>query len=174
MVPLDAKWFGNQRDLVIAEALELEAASLGYPVQGVLGKHGWDGTLVVGFGLELTNDNAKCQEGPGHHERAAVKGTSLDPGKQAMGEGRKKTITFQQAAEFDFAAGTMASEYLGGECVKIVCSREDQVILPADWATHGISASCFRVLLYLDKSSNARCGLVWRFIVLFSPTASTS
>ena len=58
--------------------------------------------------------------------------------------------------------------------MKIVCSREDQVILPADWATHGISASCFRVLLYLDKSSNARCGLVWRFIVLFSPTASTS
>ena len=48
MPPLDDKWFGNQRDLVVAEVLELEAASLGYPVQAVLGKNGWDGTLVVG------------------------------------------------------------------------------------------------------------------------------
>ena len=45
MAPLDEKWFGNPRVLVVAEALELEAASLGYPVQGMLGKNGWDGTL---------------------------------------------------------------------------------------------------------------------------------
>ena len=174
MAPLDSKWFGNQRDLVIAEALELEAASLGYPVQGVLGKHGWDGTLVVGFGLELTSDNENVRRGqiimrgPLSAEPAQIQASKL---WEKAGKDVLVTITFPQAAEFDFAAGTMASEYLAGECVKIVCSKEDRVILPADWATHGISASCFRVLLYLDKSSNSRCGPVWRFVVLFFPSS---
>ena len=96
---MDAKWFGNQRDLVIAEALELEAASLGYPVQGVLGKHGWDGTLVVGFGLELTNDNENVRRGqvimrgPLSREPAQIQASKLweKAGKDVM-----VTITFPQ------------------------------------------------------------------------------
>ena len=37
------------------------------------------------------------------------------------------------------------------------------------WAAHGITASCFRVLLYLDKTSNSRCSPTWRFVVLLYP-----
>ena len=173
MPPLDDKWFGNQRDLLITEVLELEAASLGYPVQAVLGKNGWDGTLVVGFGLELSGDNDNVRRGqvvmrgPLSSEPAQIQASKLweKAGKDVM-----VSITFPQAAEFDFTAGTMASEYLGGECVKMVCSKEDRVILPADWATHGITASCFRVILYLDKTSNTRCGPTWRYVVLFFPS----
>ena len=174
MAPLDKKWFGNPRDLVVAEVLAMEAASLGYPVQGVLGRNGWDGTLVVGFGLELTSDNENIRHGqvimrgPLSAEPAQIQASKL---WEKAGKDILVTITFPQAAEFDFAAGTMASEYLGGECVKIVCSRGEQVIGPADWADIGITPSCFRVLLYLDKSSNSRGGPVWRFVVLFFPNS---
>ena len=104
MAPLDTKWFGNQRDLVIAEVLELKAASLGYPVQGVLGKHGWDGTLVVGFGLELTNDNENVRRGqvimrgPLSREPAQIQASKLreKAGKRQSRSRRRRSSTLRR------------------------------------------------------------------------------
>jgi hypothetical protein len=62
MAPLDGKWFSNPEELPELIAENLETASLGHPVNSVLGRNGWDGKTVAGVGLELNNDNrsVKC------------------------------------------------------------------------------------------------------------------
>jgi hypothetical protein len=53
MAPLDGKWFTGCDDLPDLLAENLEVASLGQPVNAVLGRNGWEGKTVAGIGLEL-------------------------------------------------------------------------------------------------------------------------
>ena len=128
MAPLDEKWFGNPRDLVVAEALELEAASLGYPVQGMLGKNGWDGTLWSVLDWNFRVIMRMCTEGRlscvvcsrVSQPRFKPASCGRKPGKTSRSPSRSRS-----QLSLTLPAWTMASEYLGGECVKIVCSKDD-------------------------------------------------
>ena len=76
---------------------------------------------MVGFGLELSSDNENV-----HRGQVIMRGLlSSEPAQiqasklwEKAGKDVTISITFPQSAVFDFAAGTMASEYLGGECVQ--------------------------------------------------------
>ena len=63
MAPLDSRWFAGPEDPPEEFAAQLEVASFGYPVAATLGKHGWDGKLMAGIGLELTPDNTAVARG---------------------------------------------------------------------------------------------------------------
>ena len=79
------------------------------------------------------------------------------------------TITFPQAAEFNFTAGTLTSEYLDGAAVKMAVSKQGQIVLPTNFAELGIGDSCYRLIAHLDKTANGTAGPKIRYTVLFFP-----
>ena len=125
-----------------------------------LGKNGWDGNLAASIGLELSPDNLLVarQKARGQlimrgklcEESAVVQANKLweAADKEAM-----VSITFPSAAEFDFAGGSLHSEYLTSEGVKLVASKGDRSILPTDWPAFGILNFCLRAIINPAKPS---------------------
>lgn len=172
MAPLDSKWFQNPADIPVSLAKTIAAANLGYPVQRVLGQNGWDGNIAACVGIELAPDNRRVLRsqfilrGPLANEPITFQAAKIwdKASKEA-------TVTFSmpQAAEFDFTAGTLTSEYLDGSAVKTVISKQGHVVLPTNWEDIGIGGCCFKLLAHLDKSSNSATGPKIRFTVLIFP-----
>ena len=79
------------------------------------------------------------------------------------------TLPFPQAAEFDFAGGTMASDYLTSSGIKMQCARNSQEIQQSEWAKCGIGAFCLRLFLHIVKGATASQRPSARFTVLFFP-----
>ena len=147
MAPLSGSWFTNSEDMPELLAENLKAASLGYPVNSVLGKNGWDGRTIAAVGLELSPDNRQVRRGqlimrgPLSAEPAVIQASKLwEKGDKDV----TVNLFFPQAAEFDFAAGTLASEYLTSDGIKMVCAKNGQPVLPTDWARHGTAADRIR------------------------------
>jgi hypothetical protein len=171
MPTLDKKWFQGTGDLPNLITDNLLVASLGHPVNAILGRNGWDGRTVAGVGLELSPDNTRVNRGQffmrGH--------LSAEPGEYQANKLWDRAskdisviITFPQAADFDFTSGSLASEYLDGENVKIKCMKDDQEIPVSDWPKYGIKPFVMRLIAYLDKQSN-KSGPKVKFTLLFFP-----
>jgi hypothetical protein len=171
MAPLDKKWFQGGGDLPSVITDNLLVASLGHPVNAILGRNGWDGRTVAGVGLELSPDNTDITRGQffmrGH---LSIEQGEFQANKlwDKAGKDISVVMTFPQAADFDFANGSLASDYLDGERVKIKCFRDDQEIQAAEWPKFGIKSFAMRLIAYLDKQSN-RSGPKIKFTVLFFP-----
>ncbi len=172
MAPLDDKWFKGPTDISLDLASTLSAANLGYPVQRVLGSNGWDGGLVSCVGLELTPDNRKILRGQFMMRGPLAKDPIVMQAEKLWEKAGKEvtvSITLPNAADFDFSAGTLTSECLEGKSVKIVISKNDQVILPTDWSASGIGECCFRLVAHLDKASSTACSPKIRYTILCFP-----
>jgi hypothetical protein len=172
MAPLDGKWFQNPEDLPELIAENLEVASLGSPVNSVLGRNGWDGTTVAGVGLELANDNRSVKSGQFYIRGPLSKDNGNYQANRLWEQGAKDanvTIQFPHGGEFDFSEGSLASDYLPGEAVKITIERDGQIVNPADWAKLGIKEFSVRLVAYLDRQSNKSEPKV-KFTLLFFPS----
>ena len=172
MTVLDARWFTGNGDMPEVLAEELETASFGYPTNAVLGKNGWDGESMVGVGLELSPDNRKVNRGQIIVRGKLSKEPSTFQATKLWDSASKElavSITVPSGAEFDFAGGTMASEYLTSEGVKVVCSKGEQVILPTEWANNGVGEFCLRLFLQLAKPGAAGTRPAMRYTVMFFP-----
>jgi hypothetical protein len=171
MAPLDKKWFQGSGDLPAVITDNLLVASLGHPVNAILGRNGWDGRTVAGVGIELSQDNTQVIRGQ-YFMRGNL---SAEPGEyqaNKLWERASKDITvkiqFPTAAEFDFANGSLASEYLEADAVKMSCYRDEQEISETDWPKFGIKQYVLRLVAYLDKQSN-KSGPKMKFTLLFFP-----
>ena len=98
-------------------------------MNSVLGKNGWDGRTVAAVGLELSPDNRQVRRGqlimrgPLSAEPAVIQASKLwEKGDKDV----TVNLFFPQAAEFDFVAGTLASEYLTSDGIKMVCAKNGQ------------------------------------------------
>jgi hypothetical protein len=136
MAPLDGKWFVNPEDLPELIAENLEVAGLGQPVNAVLGRNGWDGKAVAGVGLELSNDNRPVRSG-----QFFIRGPlSVDNGafqaNRLWEQGAKDatvTFLFPHGGELDFSEGSLASDYLASDEVKLEVEKNGQRVPPAEW-----------------------------------------
>ena len=172
MAPIDGRWFTGTDILPELFAENLAVASFGYPVNATFGKNGWDGKTVVAVGLELSPDNRQVRRGQilmrGHlsKEPATVQAAKLwDKADKDV----TVTLPFPQAAEFDFAGGTMARDYLTSGGIKMQCARNSQEIQQSEWAKCGIGAFCLRMFLHIVKGATASHRPSARFTVLFFP-----
>ena len=172
MAPIDGRWFTGTDILPELFAENLAVASFGYPVNATFGKNRWDGKTVVAVGLELSPDNRQVRRGQilmrGHlsKEPATVQAAKLwDKADKDV----TVTLPFPQAAEFDFAGGTMASDYLTSSGIKMQCARNSQEIQQSEWAKCGIGAFCLRLFLHIVKGATASHRPSARFTVLFFP-----
>jgi hypothetical protein len=171
MAPLDKKWFGGDGDLPTIVTDNLLVASLGQPVNATLGRNGWDGRTVAGVGLELSPDNSLISRGQ-FYMRGNL---SQEPGvfqANKLWEKASKEVSvkmwFPTAGEFDFSNGSLASEYMEGDTVKIQCEKEGQAVAAADWQRYGIKPFVIRLVAYLDKNSN-KAGPRIKYTLLFFP-----
>jgi hypothetical protein len=171
MAPLDGKWFSGIDELPESIAENLGVNSLGHPVNAVLGRNGWDGKTVAGIGLELSNDNRSIRSGQFY-----VRGPlSVDDGSyqaSKLWETAPKdisiTVQFPHGGEFNFSEGSLASDYLEGDAVKMSAERNGQVIPAAEWARLGMKPFSLRLIAYLDKTSNKSEPKI-KFTLLFFP-----
>jgi hypothetical protein len=171
MAPLDGKWFTGCDDLPELIAENLEVASLGQPVNAVLGRNGWDGKTVAGIGLELSADNKSIRSG-----QFFIRGPlSVDDGtyqaSRLWDQAAKDIVVkmkFPHGGEFDFSEGSLASDYLEGEVIKLAVERNGQPVPPADWPKLGIKPYTVRLVAYLDKMCNKSEPKI-KFTLLFFP-----
>jgi hypothetical protein len=171
MAPLDKKWFEGGGNLPSIVTDNLLVASLGQPVNATLGRNGWDGRTVAGVGLELSADNMHVSRGQ-FYMRGNL---SQQPGTfqaNKLWEKASKDISvtmfFPTGADFDFSNGSLASEYLESDAVKIQCEKDGQQLAAAEWPRYGIKQFVLRLIAYLDKTSN-RTGPKIKFTLLFFP-----
>jgi hypothetical protein len=151
------KWFDGNSDLTIRLGESLETVSFGRPLNATLGKNGWDGNTVAGVGLELSSDNRAVKAG-----QFFVRGPlSSEPGTlmanklwERAAQDIQVKFTFPHGGEFQFDSGTLASEYLEGDSVKIAIERGEQRVQPEEWGRLGITPFSLRLVAYLDKLSN--------------------
>ena len=148
--PLEPQWFVGEEDIPKLLAENLEVANFDYPVAGVLAKNGWDGELAACVGLKLTNDNRRIKKGQlimrGHLSKvpAIIQASKLwDTADKEVAV----HIICPQAVEFDFSNGSMTSEFLTGEGIKVLYSKNNQAILPTELAAHGIQNFCLRLMV---------------------------
>lgn len=173
MANLDDRWFAGSDDLPEIIAESLEAASLGQPLEEVLKKQGWKGAPVAGVGLELAPDNRKVLRGQ-FYLRGRLSSDPVIVQASKLWEKTAKDITahftLPEGGAFDFAGGTLASEYLSSENVPLACAKGQQVLLPTDWPACGIQDFCIRLVATLDRSANGRRGIpTFRYTLLFFP-----
>lgn len=162
--------------MFIVMTLAASVVNFGYPVQRLLGQHGWDGETVACIGLELSPDNRRVVRGQfmirGPLARDPVVLQAAKLWEKADKEATV-TITFPQGAEFSFDTSTLTSDYLDGAAVKMAISKQDQIVLPTNWPGLGIGEICFRLVAHLDKSSNGANSPRIPFTVLAFPRSVT-
>jgi hypothetical protein len=115
MEPLDKKWFEGGVDLPSVVTDNLLVASLGQPVNATLGRNGWDGRTVAGVGLELSADNLHVSRGQFYMRGNLSQERGIFQANKLWDKASKDisvTVFFPTAGEFDFANGSLASEYL--------------------------------------------------------------
>jgi hypothetical protein len=172
-VQLSEKWFTGQDDLPELVAENLEALSFGRPLNAVLGKNGWDGKAAAGIGLELASDNRSVKSGqfflrgPLSNEQGQIQASKL---WERAAADAVVTFKFPHGGEFDFSGGSLASEYLEGEAVKIAVERGGQQVPTDQWPQIGISQFSLRLVTYMDKLSNKN-GPKIKFNLLFFPAS---
>ena len=174
MAPLEGRWFEGSSGIIPGPIVtNLVVASFGYPVAATLGQNGWDGNLMAGIGLELAPDNLSVSRGQ-VVMRGSLSAESATFQAYKLWESADKEVmvdlTFPSAAEFDFAAGRMHSDYLACEGIRVVASKEGRAILPTDWERFGLKKFCLRLFLNLAKPSihtNQKPGV--KFTMLFFP-----
>jgi len=172
MQQLHKKWFSREGILTLELAKSI-AASDNAAINVILGRCCWQGAQGAGVATELTPDNR-------HVARAFffLHGSLLDqPATVAahkLWERADKAVTvsltFPAGDTFSFQNGSHASDYVPADAFKFACSKNGEVILPTDYATHGIGDLCLRAVAYLDKASNSAQGPKTKFTVLGYPT----
>ena len=173
MAPLDSRWFSGTDNVPEFIAENLEVPGFGYPVHAAMGKNGWEGEVAACIGLELSPDNTKVVRGQlilrGHlskEEPAVVQASKL---WDAAAKDVTISITMPSAAEFDLAAGTMTSDYLPSDGLKVACAKAGVAIPPAQLAQHGIGKFCLRLYVQLARPVNNGARPAVQFSVMFFP-----
>jgi hypothetical protein len=141
MAPLDGKWFTGCDDLPELIAENLEVASLGQPVNAVLGPNGWDGKTVAGIRLEMSADNKSIRSGQFFIRGPLFVDDGTYQASRLWDQAAKDIIVkmkFPHGGEFDFVEGSLASDYLEGEVRKLSVERNGQPVPPTDWPKQGI------------------------------------
>jgi hypothetical protein len=154
---LNKKWFTGADELPEMVAENLEVPGFGRPLNAALGKNGWDGKAAAGIGLELSSDNRAVKSG-----QFFIRGPlSAEPGQLQAGKLWERaakdllvTFSFPHGGEFDFSDGSLASDYLEGDSVKLTVERAEQRVPQAEWLQNGITPFSLRLVAYLDKLSN--------------------
>jgi hypothetical protein len=170
---LDKRWFSGQDDLPEMVAENLEVISFGRALNAVLGKNGWDGKAAAGIGLELASDNRAVKNGqffircPLSSDQGQVQASKL---WERVAADAVVSFKFPHGGEFDFSGGSLASEYLEGEAVKIEVERGGQQVPAEEWPQIGITQFSLRLVAYMDKLSNKNSPKV-NFNLLFYPAS---
>jgi hypothetical protein len=170
---LDKRWFSGQDDLPEIIAENVEASSFGRALNATLGKNGWDGKTAAGVGLELSSDNRAVKSGqfflrgPLSGEQGQIQASKL---WERAAADAVAIFKFPHGGEFDFSGGSLASEYLEGEAVKLAIERSGQQVPPEEWQQIGITPFSLRLIAYLDKLSNKN-GPKVKFNLLFFPAS---
>jgi len=174
---LAEKWFRNPTNIPLATARALAAGGYGAALSTTLRRCGWQSNRGAGIVAELSPDNK-------HVARAQffIQGIlSEQPGTVAANKLWERadkavnlSITFPPGDAFSFASGTLASEYLHSDEVKIACSKNGAVVLPTDYDAHGIGDFSLRLVAYLDRTSNGAQGPRAKYTVLGFPASEDS
>jgi len=173
MPPLHKKWFKNECDLDLDLAKTVLARDT-TAAHTVITRLGWRGERGAGVAVELSPDNkhaARAQFfmcGVLSAQPGTIAATKL---WEKADKGVNMSITFPHAQTFNFANGSLASDYLPGEAIKAACSKNGEVVLPTDYEAHGIGEWCMRLVAYLDKGSNTAAGPRVKFTVLGFPAS---
>jgi len=169
---LDKKWFRNEGNLSSQLTKSLIAPDMGRQINSVLGKFGWQGEQAAGVAVELSADNRRV-----NRAQFFLRGMlSREVGTLAASKIWEKAdkavimaINFPSGDVFPFTSGTLASEYVPSEEVKVACSKNGAPLLPTDYGAHGIGDFCLRAVAYLDKGSNTAAGPKVKFTILCFP-----
>jgi len=174
MAPLPDRLFEQHGNIPADRLPTLEARDLQTDIARVLGATGWNGTgTAAAVGLELSQDNQRilasrfCMVGLLSQEPGRIQAAKLwdKADKEAV-----VTFEFPTGQEFNFNAGTLQSDYLSQENVKMAVSKNGVAVPRADWRAAGIGDFCLRMLATLDRSSTGRrAELAMKFVVLFFP-----
>jgi len=169
---LDKKWFRNEGNLTAQVIKSLIAPDLGREINAVLGKYGWQGSKTAGVAVELAADNSSVARAQFFLRGRLSEQVGTLPAAKIWEKADKAvmlTVSFPPGDEFNFASGTLASEYLPGEDVKAVYSKNGEALLPASYGAHGIGEFSLRAVAYIDKSSNAASGPKIKFTIMMFP-----
>jgi len=174
MAPLNGKLFEGAADIPAELLKELETGDIEVGTERVLTARGWDGQTAAGaVGIELSPDNARVL-----NSRFVMVGQlSPEPGvlqaAKLWATANKEvsvSFTFPTGRAFTFISGTLASDYLPSDQVKMTAAKDGQPILPTNWPAYGIGDFCLRVLITVDRSSNTRrTEPSYKYTVLFFP-----
>jgi len=169
---LDKKWFRNENNLSVQLTKSLIAPDLGRQINAVLGKFGWQGEPAAGVAVELSADNRRVSRAQFFLRGMLSREVGTLSANKIWEKADKAVlmaITFPNGEVFPFTSGTLASEYVPSEEVKVACSKNGTPLLPTDYGAHGIGDFCMRTVAYLDKSSNTAAGPKIKFTVLCFP-----
>jgi len=175
MPVLAKKWFKETGDIRLEIADSLVTAGLGQAASQTFAALGWDGKLAAGIALELTPDNRHVSRsefllrGLPSKEIIELAANNL---WQAADPEVKISITLPDGVAFSFASGNLASDYVAAEDVRHHFSKNGSIIVPPDWAAHGIGEIALRAVCHLDKSSNVKGPQIKVTFLLFPHSVS--
>jgi hypothetical protein len=144
MPVLAKKWFKETGDIRLEIADSLVTAGLSQAASQTFAALGWDGKLAAGIALELSPDNRHVRRsefllrGLPSKEIIELAANNL---WQAADPKVKISITLPDGVAFSFASGNLASDYVTAEDIRHHFSKNGSIIVPPDWAAHGIGSA---------------------------------
>lgn len=174
MPELDKRYFLGEREIPGAQLRTLTTKGHGEQIDATLRQLGWEDSLVACVILFLSADNSTVS-----NSQFALRGTlSKDPINMQASKVWEKadeavtmSICIPQGKDFSFESGTLCSEYIDQEAIKLAFEKDGQPILPTNWESLGIGNCSIRLIAHLDKTSNTR-GPNIRYTVLIFPACT--
>jgi hypothetical protein len=133
---------------------------------------GWNGQLVGGIVLQLSEDGTLARRGAFNLLGNLVEQQLSFPASKLWDRASKEitvTITVPTADHFSFLDGGLTSDYMDHDQVDYVVSRGHTPILPAQYEANKIGGFSLRLVAHLSRSSNGRSGLAIRITLLVFP-----
>jgi hypothetical protein len=171
MPDLDERFFRGSGDIPTDVITRIVTPSFSENDTRVLTQPGWEGQTIGYIGLVTTPDGSSvsraqlCKKGKLSEETVTFQAAKL-----WAGVAKDVTVNIEGQI-FRFLGGTMASDYLPQEALKVSYYKGDQRIRSGEESRHNIGDVCFRLFCHLDKTSNIRSsqGPQWKLTTLAFP-----
>jgi hypothetical protein len=174
MPDLDDRFFNGSGDIPPDITGRLVTPSFGDNDSRILTQLGWEGQAIGYIGLVITPDGDSIDRG-----QFCVKGklsedaVTFQAAKLWAGVAKDVIVSIEpiEGQIFKFLGGTMFSDYLPQEALKVSYHKGDQRIRNGEESRHNIGDVCFRLFCHLDKTSNIRSGQgpQWKLTTLAFP-----